>query len=502
MFRYGLLAIVTVLPLAAQAPTPVPVTAMVPKIDALVERVFALGLTPAMGVAVVMDGKTVYQRTLGMADADRRVAASDETLWYVASTSKSFTGFGAALLEAEGTLDLSAPVTRTVPHARWHPDAKPADLNLIAFLTHTHGLEGNGPLVLAAAFTGAVPEARWPELLQYHQPTASRQLAYSNLGYNVAAMAIDARRPEGWKAYIDRAVFQAAGMRSTFATLSGLEPARIAQPHDFTADGKFVALPFEKRDATMNAAGGHVATLADLARWIRVHMDDGMLDGQRVFPAAVVQRSHELLAGRPTRFAMFEREGWGLGWDIGTYQGDRMVSRFGSYASYRSHVSFLPNRRVGVVAQVNGAPAGPLTDMIAAYVYDLAAGRPDADQRVAQALEGAGPGAERMKNAVREDRARRAARSQALPRALSDYTGTFESPAIGRMEWRADGNALRLRWGVLEPGIEVFDAAAARMRVQLPGSGEVATFIFEGASPATAVRFRDYTLARTDRQEP
>lgn len=231
-------------------------------------------------------------------------------------------------------------------------------------------------------------------------------------------------------------------------------------------------------------------------------MDDGMLDGQRVSPPPSCSGRTELLAGRPTRFATFEREGWGLGWDIGTYQGDRMVNRFGSYASYRSHVWFLPSRRVGVVAQVNGAPAGPLTDVIAAYVYDLAAGRPDADQRVAQALEGAGPGAERMKNAVREDRARRAARSQVLPRALSDYTGTLESPAIGRIEWRADGNGLHLRWGVLEPGTEVFDAAAARLRVQLPGSGEVATFIFERTGPATAVRCRDYTLARTDRQTP
>jgi CubicO group peptidase (beta-lactamase class C family) len=170
MFRYTLTMILAVMPLAAQQSAPPPADSMLPRIDAFVERVFALGLTPALGVAVVVEGRTVYQRTLGLAAVAPRVPATDTTLWYVASTSKSFTGFGAALLEAEGALDLAAPITRTVPRARWHKEAKPDELNLIAFLTHTHGLEGNGPLVLAAAFTGAVPEARWPELLQYHAP--------------------------------------------------------------------------------------------------------------------------------------------------------------------------------------------------------------------------------------------------------------------------------------------------------------------------------------------
>ena len=495
MLRY-LLVLTAVLPPATQQPAQPPPAELARKVDAFVERAFALGLTPAMGVAIVVDGRTVYSRAFGMADLEMRIPASDETLWYVASTSKSFAGFGVALLEAAGALDLSAPITRTVPAARWHAGVKPEELTLLDFLTHTHGLEGNGPLVLAAAFTGAVPEARWPELLQYHAPRESRDLAYSNVGYNVAAMAIDEARPEGWKVYLDRAVFQPAGMHNTFATVSGIDASRIAKPHDFTAGGAFETRPFEKRDLTMNAAGGHVATLGDLARWVAVHMNGGTIDGRRVFPESAVRRSHERLAARDARFAMFERQGWGLGWDVGMYQGDRMISRFGSYASYRSHVSFLPDRRVGVVVQVNGAPAGALTDVIAAYVYDLAAGRPDADERANAVLAGAGAATERMKDAIRQDRERRAARPQTLPRPLTDYAGAFEHPATGRMEWRAEGGRLKLRWGVLEPDVEVFDAAAGRIRVQLPGTGDVVEFVFEGTAPATAVRYRGFTLAR------
>jgi hypothetical protein len=172
------------------------------------------------------------------------------------------------------------------------------------------------------------------------------------------------------------------------------------------------------------------------------------------------------------------------------------VSRFGGYVSYRSHISFLPGRRVGVVAQVNGGPGSLLTDLIAGYVYDLAAGRPGADARADELLAGAAPAVERARNAVAQDRARRATRPQTLPRPLTDYTGSFESPALGRMEWRLEGGALKARCGVLEPGVEVFDAAANQLRVQLPGGGEVVEFVFEGNGPATAVRFQGYTFTR------
>ena len=84
---------------------------------------------------------------------------------------------------------------------------------------------------------------------------------YSNFGYNVAAMVIDRVRPEGWRRYLDSAVYRPAGMRETYARLSGLDARRIAKPHVLNAAGGFTTLPFEKTDATMNSAGGHVATL-------------------------------------------------------------------------------------------------------------------------------------------------------------------------------------------------------------------------------------------------
>ena len=199
-------------PVVAQArPT---AAAIASAVDSLAGMAMSRGLTPALGVAVVMDGRTILARGYGMADVTKGIAVDDRTLWYLASTSKSFTGFAVSLLGDRGALQFSTPITELLPRASWHPEARAAELTLAHFLSHTHHLD-DAAVVTNAAFTGAIPEARWPSLLAYAGPTGSPDLVYTNLGYNVAAMVIDQRHPAGWRDFLAREVFEPAGMRET-----------------------------------------------------------------------------------------------------------------------------------------------------------------------------------------------------------------------------------------------------------------------------------------------
>jgi len=461
-------------------------------VDSLTALAVAEGLAPALGVAITMDGRTIYAKSHGSADVTNSVPVDDRTLWYVASTSKSFTGFGIALLAERGALRIDAPITTLLPNARWHAAARPESLTLAHFLSHTHRLNDNA-VVMSAAFTGAIPESRWPELIALAGPQPTNDLIYGNFGYNVAAMVIDRLRPEGWKRFLEQEVFRPAGMRETYARVSGLE-RRIAKPHNFGADGKYTTQPFFKTDATMNSAGGHVATLGDLARWTIVQMDSGVIDGRRVFPAGAIATSHRLIARQTReqakRFAFFDREGWGAGWDVGAYEGEPMVSRFGSYSTTRSHLSFLPRRRIGAVVMSSGGLSA-LTDIIAAYAYDLEAGRPDAQARVAERMadlrrQWAGA---RQRAAV-QDSVRAARQRQPLDRPLTDFAGTYEEPSYGRVEFTVDGNRIAFRWGTLYGPAEIFDAAQHQLRFEIAGSGNIATFNFAGPGPAQSLEWQ------------
>ncbi|HEV8264483.1 MAG TPA: serine hydrolase [Gemmatimonadales bacterium] len=469
-------------------------------IDSLAAAAVAEGFAPALGVAITMDGRTIYSRSHGSADVTAGVPVDDRTLWYVASTSKSFTGFGVALLAQQGVLRLDAPITSLLPDAKWPPDVRADSLTLEHFLSHTHRINDNA-VVMSAAFTGAIPEARWPALIAVAGRRPTDDLIYSNFGYNVAAMVIDRVRPGGWKRYLEESVFRPAGMRDTYARVSGLDPKRIARPHRFLADGRYATETFYKVDATMNAAGGHLATLHDLARWTIVQTDSGVIDGRRVFPAEAVALSHRLIArqtrDQAKRFAFFDREGWGAGWDIGSYEGERMVSRFGSYHTTRSHLSFLPGRQIGVVAMSSGGISA-LTDIIAAFAYDLEAGRADARERVAARMaelrrQFAGGRA----NVARQDSVRAERQRQPLGRPLEDFAGDYEEPSYGRITFTVTGGRLAYRWGAVFGPAEIFDASKAQMRIEIAGSGNVVTFTFAGDGPAQSLVLQGVTFSRS-----
>ena len=487
----------TLTPVAAQGPRPAPAE-IARAVDSLAMRAVASGASPGLGVAVVMDGRTILAKGYGWADATARIPADERTLWYLASTSKSYTGFGISLLAHQRVLDIDAPIASLLPGVQWPSAVDPARLTLAHFLSHTHHINDNA-VVQSAAFTGAFPEKEWPRLIRYGVRAPNDDLVYSNFGYNVAAMVIDRLRPEGWRRYLDSAVYRPVGMRETYAHLSGLDARRIAKPHALSATG-FTTLEFEKADATMNSAGGHVATLGDLARWTIVQMDGGAIDGRQVFPREAVERSHRLIARHTVeaskRFGPFDREGWAAGWDIGSYSGEPMVSRFGGYSSIRSHLSMLPRRRIGVVAQVNGPGASGVTDVIAALVYDVEAGRPNArataDQRLNDIVARLPAARERL---AAGDSVRRS-RQRPLRRPLAEFAGSYFNEAMGTITFSVKDGALEFRWGVLDGPSEVLDAERDQLRIEVAGSGTPVTFRFDGPGGAKSIDIGGMTFAR------
>jgi hypothetical protein len=290
-------------------------------------------------------------------------------------------------------------------------------------------------------------------------------------------------------------------MRETHSRVSGLDPRRIALPHDLTATGAYRVLPFQKTDATMNSAGGHLATVADLARWITVQMDSGRIEGRQVFPPSAVALGHRMLAAHTRegsrRFAQFTRDGWGAGWDLGRYEGEPMVSRFGGYSATRSHISFLPRRRIGFVGETTAEVAGPIIHLLAALVFDLEAGRPEGMGRARARLEALVDSLPAARAQVAASDSVRSARQKAPSRPIGSFAGVFEAPGYGRIGFEARGGGLWFRWGVLSGPVELLDGARDQLRIEIAGQGTAARFGFDDRGRATSVTVNDVVFRRS-----
>ena len=175
-----------------------------------------------------------------------------------------------------------------------------------------------------------------------------------------------------------------------------------------------------------------------------------------------------------------------------------MVSRFGGYGTTRSHLSFLPRRRIGVVAMSTGGVGSAATDVVGGLAYDLEAGRPDARQRAEQRLAELQSRFSGTKQRVAvEDSTRAQRQRQPLGRPLTDFAGTYSEPSYGDIVLSVRDGRLEYRWGALYGPVEIFDAAKHQMRVELAGSATVVTFAFPETGPARSLELQGVTFARS-----
>ena len=86
------------------------------------ETLDAVGVVPGLAMAVVRGDETVYLHGFGQADREAGLAATPATLFYIASSTKSFTALAAALLADQGKLDLDTPLTHYT--CLWWPSTR------------------------------------------------------------------------------------------------------------------------------------------------------------------------------------------------------------------------------------------------------------------------------------------------------------------------------------------------------------------------------------------
>ncbi|HKQ57662.1 MAG TPA: serine hydrolase [Candidatus Eisenbacteria bacterium] len=479
---------------ATGAPLPRDLSA---RLDTLVREAMAIGMNPGMSVAVVSGDEIVWARGFGDADLSRSRPITPDTRFYIGSTSKALTALAAAQLAAAGTLDLDAPLTRLFPTARIPAGVAAESVTVRALLTHTHGISGDGPVSMRVAFTGEYTEAHLLRVLEKHGPASrGRAFQYSNLGYDLAGVVLSGGRPRGWREVVERQVTQPLGMKATTAYRSRVPEALIAQPHELGVNG-LERIRLGKEDPNMGPAGGHFSSARDMARLLIAELNQGRVDGRAAIPAAVIAETQRIQATQDREFTYFHRHGWGLGWDLGTFDGDTLHHRFGSFTGYRSHVSFMRDHGLGVVVLTNGGNVGAmLVDLIAAGIYDEMRSRPDARARHAARLE-------TMRDRIAKAReqltaeTRPAASARTLRRPLDAYTGSYAHPDWGTLVLSVEDGRLVASMGVARSAVEVIDAEKDHLRVELFGGGTTLNADFpEGATRAETLRLRDVTFRR------
>ncbi len=249
------------------------VAALLPDIDKMYTELAGKQHLPGLVYGVVLDGKLVHVRSLGLADVERKTAVSSSTEFRIASMSKSFVAMAALKLRDEGKLRLDDPVSNYLPELRQVqlPTLDSPALTVRQLMTMTTGLPEDNPW---GDRQMALPNAALEKLVGAglsFSNAPGETFEYSNLGYILLGKVVSKASGMRFQDYVVQQILQPLGMHKTRWEYTQAAPGKLALGYRWERDHWELEPILHDGDGA--AMGGLITTADDFARYIAFHLD-------------------------------------------------------------------------------------------------------------------------------------------------------------------------------------------------------------------------------------
>lgn len=341
----------------------------IPEIEKLAQKLIDTDATPGLAVAIVFNDEVVYTKGFGVREEGKPDPVTDETVFQLASMSKSIASTVTAALVSDGVVTWDTRVSELDPAFQLHDPYPTSQVTLRDLFSHRSGLGGTvGNELVDFGFDRETVLHR----LRYVEPGSSFRSAYSYSNAGIAEGAFASAKPtnKSWEDISAEKLYQPLGMTSTSSRYDDFlaRPNRAAM--HIRVNGKWAAaVKFDPDELT--PAYGVSSNVKDLAQWVRLLLADGKYNGKQLISKEALDQTRlpTILngvnaSGKPTWY--------GLGWDVSYNEdGTLNLSHAGAFTQgARTSVRFVPAENWGIVVLTNSFPQG-LPEGIAATFYDL-----------------------------------------------------------------------------------------------------------------------------------
>lgn len=341
-------------------------SAAFPRIEATFREFMEKQKTPGLAYGLVVDGKLVFSGGMGVQNPTTNAPVTADSVFRIASMSKSFTGMAIVKLRDEGKLRFDAPAADYVPELATlaYPTRDTAPITVRDLLTMSAGFPEDNPWGDRQL---AIQEAVFTEWLRGGIPFSTAPgttYEYSNYGFGILGRIVTNVSGMAYQQYIRENILLPLGMTSTTYDLHAVAPERLALGHRREGDAWVAEIPLE--DGVFGSMGGLFTTINDFARYMAYLLD--------AFPARdddedvlVIRRSsrremqqggrhRQVLSARPMPDApavvLSDSYGFGLLAAFDSQLG-YSVSHGGGLPGYGSFYRLLPDCGVGIAAFTN-----------------------------------------------------------------------------------------------------------------------------------------------------
>lgn len=420
-------------------------------LDAYVAEAMEKWQVPGLAIAVVKDDELVLARGYGTRQVGSQRRVTKDTVFSIASCTKSFTAACIGMLVDEKKVRWDDHVQAHYPAFRVADAYVSQEATLRDLLCHRTGLV-HGDLLFVKGDFGNEEVLRRLQFLPQAEPFRTK-LTYNNLMYEVVGQVVREKSGISWEKFVQVRIIEPLDMNSTFITRDRVPAERLAVRHR-PYDGVIqpVKNPFPEYVAA--PSGAIHSTVVDMAKWLKLQLHDGEYHGRRLIEAETLREMHALVHSIPIRrnpaANAYQKQvvGTGLGWFVSDYRGRLVVSHGGGWGA---DMALMPEEKLAVVVLSNldwNLLAQMLSyDVIDAYLVGSERAW-SKENKWDFWLERGGPQAIfRTRDEQKAELEKNRVLSTKPSQPLEACAGRYESDLYGSLDVTLDGHQLCVRFG-------------------------------------------------------
>jgi CubicO group peptidase (beta-lactamase class C family) len=300
---------------------------------------------PGVIIAIAHRGEIISEQAFGFANLDTQEKLTPRHRFRIASHSKTFTATGIMKLREQKKLRLDDPLGKYV--GGLHREV--AEQTIAQALSHSAGLTRDG--VDSGQFVDTRSYLDKKELLQeLAMPPAiepNTRFKYSNHGFALVGLVIEAITAEPYPVWIKREIVDVAGLRETEPGMPAAKGVPFARGHTLRRPlGKRFVIPGDNPAHAMTSAAGFVATAADTARFFAQLAPNAKRSVISVASRREMTRGHWRVPGNVELH-------YGLGVTIGKAEGFEWFGHGGGFQGYLSRTAVMPESEIAITLLSN-----------------------------------------------------------------------------------------------------------------------------------------------------
>lgn len=341
------------------------------KLDGIATELLDSSKIPGMAIAVVHHGDVVYSKGFGVREVGKEDPIDGDTVFQLASVSKSIGSTVIASQVSAGLVDWTTPVVSKLPWFALSDPYVTQNATIADFYAHRSGLpEHAGDTLEEIGYDRRQVLERLREVpLDPFRSTYH----YTNFGITAAAEAVAAASGKDWDTLSQDTIYGPLGMTSTSSSFADyMARADRAVPHSLV-DGEYKA-EYQREPDAQSPAGGVSSSVNDMAKWLTMLSADGTFGGAKIVdPDALLPAVSAEIVSSPSGTPDSRAGFYGYGFNVSnTGAGRTQVSHSGAFAlGAGTNFMWIPSLDVAIVVLTNAAPIG-IAETVSAEFADLA----------------------------------------------------------------------------------------------------------------------------------